>query len=119
MPSLPETASDFGAAVAEVEGRVEGLSQATGKELDMVRNQTAGALRTAASSVRNTAVSAAGRLDATASRVEDYDVKELLAGCRQLIRRNPAGSFAAAVVMGFLAASAVRYLLHLKQSARD
>lgn len=121
MPGLTETASDLGATVAGVQGRAEGRSRSAVRKLDQARNQAAGALRTAASSVRNTAANAAGRLDATASRVEDYDLQDLLAGCRQLIRRNPARSFAAAAVLGFLAASAVRHLLHScpRQPARD
>lgn len=101
-----------GLTATEAQERAEGLSRAASRKLEKARNQTAGALRTAASSVRTAAGSAANSLDATASRVEHYEVQDLLAGCRQLIRRNPAGAFAAAAAIGFLAASAARHILH-------
>jgi hypothetical protein len=112
MTNLTETASHLGAKVAEAQGRADGLSRAAARTLDEARNETAGALRTAASSVRTRAGSAADKLDATASYVETHDGRGLLSECRQLIRRNPAGSFVVAAAIGFFAASAVRHALH-------
>ena len=118
MTNLTETAAQLGVKVAEAQGRAEDMSRAAGKKLDDARLETADALRMAAVSVRSTARqgcetigglagSAADSLDATASYVGDHDVRGLFAGCRQLIRRNPAGSFVAAAAIGFFACSAV------------
>ena len=112
MTDLTETASQLGGKVAEAQGRAEGLSRAASRKLDEARTETAGALRTAANSVRTTAFSAADKLDATATYVEHHDGRSLLPACRQLIRRNPAGSFLVAAAMGFVAASALRHMLH-------
>jgi hypothetical protein len=112
MTDLTDTASQLGAKVAEAQGRAEGLSRAASRKLDAARNEAAGALRSAASSVRSTADGAADKLDATASYVETYSGTGMLAGCRQLIRKNPAGSFLVATVIGFFAGSAVRHVLH-------
>jgi hypothetical protein len=112
MTDLTDTASQLGVKAAEAQARAEELSWAAGMKLDQARIETAGALRNAATSVRTTATGAADKLDATASFVEDHDLRGLFAGCRQLIRRNPAGSFLFATAVGFLAGSAARRILH-------
>ena len=123
MTNLTEAASQLGAKMSEAQGRAEDLSRAAGKRLDEARNETAGALHTAASSVRTTArhgcevidglaTSAADKLDATASYVEDHDLRGLFGGCRQLIRRHPAGSVMVATAIGFFAGSALRRITH-------
>jgi len=123
MTNLTETASQLGAKVSEAQARAEDFRRAAGKKLDEARNETAGALHTAASSVRTTArqgcevidgvaTNAADKLDATASYVENHDLRGLVAGCRQLIRRYPTGSLMAATAIGFFAGSAVRRITH-------
>src|SRR6266481_2987854 len=93
MTNLTETASQLGAKVSEAQTRAEDLSRAAGRKLD----EAAGALHTAASSVRTTARqgcevidglanSAADKMDATASYVEGHDLRSVLAGGRRLIR---------------------------------
>src|SRR5579872_3404911 len=119
MTDLNETASQIGVKVAEAQGRAEEMSRAAGKALDDARNDTAGALHTAASSVRTSArqgcdvldgvaARAAYKLDATASYVEDHDLRSLFAGCRHFIRRHPSESVILAATIGFFAGSAVR-----------
>ena len=111
MPDMMETASQLGARVAAAQARADGLSRTAATKLDEARHETAGALRSAASSVRATAGGSADKLDATASYVETHDGRGLLGGCRQWIRRNPAGAFVVAAGIGFFAASAIRHLL--------
>jgi len=123
MTNLTETATQLGAKVSEAQARAEDLSRAAGKKLDEARMEAAGALHTAASSVRTTArqgcevidglaTSAADKLDATASYVEDHDLRGVLTGCRRLIRRYPTGSLMFATAIGFFAGSAVRRITH-------
>jgi hypothetical protein len=112
MTDLTATAAQLGAKVAEAQVRAEGLCRAAARKLDEARNDTAGALRTAASSVRSTAGNAADKLDATAAYVDTHDGRGLLVECRRLIGKNPAGSFVVAAAMGFCAASALRHILH-------
>lgn len=123
MTNLTETATQLGAKMSEAQGRAEELSRAAGKKLDEARTETAGGLHTAASSVRTTArqgcevidglaTNAADKLDATASYIEDHDLRGLFTGCRQLIRQHPAGSLMFATAIGFFAGSAVRRITH-------
>lgn len=111
MTDLTETASQLGAKVAVAQERTAGLSRAAARKLDEARNEVAGALRTAASSVRATAGGAADKLDATASYVETHDGRGLLGGCRLAIRRNPAAAFVVAAAVGFFTAYALRQLV--------
>lgn len=119
MTNLTETASLLGTKVSEAQARAEDLSRAAGKKLD----EAAGALHTAASSVRSTArqgceaidgfaTDAADKLDATASYVEDHDLRGVLIGCRRFIRRYPTGSLMFATAIGFFTGSAVRRITH-------
>jgi ElaB/YqjD/DUF883 family membrane-anchored ribosome-binding protein len=132
MTNLMETASQFGAKVSEAKEQAEDLGRTAAKKLDEVRNQTADALRTAASSVRTTgrqsseiidncATNTADRLDATASYVEQHDLSGVASGCRQAVRRHPAGSLMVATAIGFLAGSAIRRMTHscVKESAKQ
>ena len=79
----------------------------------MARDQTAGALYTAASSVRETgrqgskaiedlASGAADRLDATASFVDNHDVGDVVNGLQRFGRRHWRGSLVVAAAIGFL-----------------
>ena len=103
----------------EAKESVEELGRSAASQLDEARDQTAGALHTAASSVRKTgrqgseaidnfATSAADRLDATASFVEAHDLRGFLPDLRRFGRRHLTGSLVAAVAIGFLAGSALR-----------
>jgi ElaB/YqjD/DUF883 family membrane-anchored ribosome-binding protein len=123
MTNLTETASQLGAKVSEAKEQAADLGRAAAKKLDEVRTQTAGALRTAASSVRTTGhqsseiidnctTNTADRLDATASYVEQHDMKGVARGFRQVVRRHPAGSFMIATAIGFCAGSAIRRMTH-------
>ena len=119
MRTLTETASAIGDKVAEARETVDDVAQAAGKTLDAGREETAGKLRTAASSIRTTgrqssqaidriAKGTAERLESTASFVQDCDLKSVSAGLRQFARRHVTGSLVVAAALGFLAGSALR-----------
>jgi hypothetical protein len=89
-----------------------------GRKFDDARDETAGALHTAASSVRRTGrqssaaidnltTGTADRLDATASFVEDHDLRDVFNGLRKFGRRHLAGSLMVAVAVGFFAGAAL------------
>jgi len=112
--SLTETASDFGKGAKE---SIEQLGRSAGRKLDGAREETGEALHSAASSVRSTgrksseaidglATGVADRLDATATYVEDHDLRRALNGLWRFGRKHPAGSLAAAAAVGFIAGSA-------------
>jgi ElaB/YqjD/DUF883 family membrane-anchored ribosome-binding protein len=65
------------------------------------------------------ATSAADKLDATVSYVEDHDLRGLLRSCRQVVRRHPTGSVMVATAIGFLAGSAVRRMTYSCANRRD
>lgn len=132
MTNLMETASQLGAKVSEAKEQAEDLGRTAAKKLDQVRNQTADALRTAASSVRTTgrqsseiidncAADTADRLDATASYVEQHDLRGVANGIRQVVRRHPGSSLMVATALGFFAGSAIRRMTHscVKGSAKQ
>jgi hypothetical protein len=102
---------------------MEELGRSAGRKFDEARDETGAALHAAASSVRETgcqgskaidnlAAGAAERLDATASYVEDHDLRDACTGLRRFGRRHLAGSLMAAVAIGFLAGSAFRRAIH-------
>jgi len=106
--------------------------QTAAKKLDEVRNETAGALRTAASSVRSTgrqssevidncATNTADRLDATASYGEQHDLTGTAIGFRRLVRRHPTGSLMVAAAISLFAGSTIRRMTHscVKGSAKQ
>ncbi len=99
-----EQASELGTEAKET---VEELRRSAGKKLEAARHQTADALHAAASSVRETgrqgseaidniAGGTADRLDATASYVEDRDLRDVFTGLRRFCRRHLTGSLVAA-----------------------
>ena len=121
LKTLTETASELG---KEAKESMEELGRAAGKRLDEARDETGSALHAAASSVRtsgrrgsraidNLATSAADRLDATGSYVEDHDLRGVLTGLRKFGRRHPTSSLVAAAAIGFLAGSAVSRMTRL------
>jgi ElaB/YqjD/DUF883 family membrane-anchored ribosome-binding protein len=120
LKTVTETASELGKEAKEA---VQEFGRSAGRRLDEARNETADALHTAASSVRTTgrqgseaidnlASGAADRLDATASYVEDHDLKCAFTGLQRFGRRHLTGSLVAAVAIGFLAGSALRRVIH-------
>jgi ElaB/YqjD/DUF883 family membrane-anchored ribosome-binding protein len=120
LKTLTESASELG---KEAKESMEELGRSAGRKLDEARHETGGALHTAASSVRKTgrqgseaidnlATSAADRLDATASFVEDHDLRDAFTGLRRFGRRHLTGSLVAAAAIGFLAGSALRRVTH-------
>jgi ElaB/YqjD/DUF883 family membrane-anchored ribosome-binding protein len=108
---MTDKASDAG---REAKESIEELAQSAGRRLDQARDDTGDALHAAADSVRTTgrsvdnlASSAADRLDATASYVEDTDLRDVLTGLRRFAGRHLTGSLVAAVVIGFIAGTAL------------
>jgi hypothetical protein len=99
------------------------MGRSAGRKVDEAREETAEALHNAASSVRTTgrqgsaaidtlATDAADRLDATASYIEDHDLRSAFVGLQRFGRRHLAGSLLAAGVIGVLAGSALNRLTH-------
>ena len=120
LKTLTDAASELGKDAKE---SVEELGRSAGRKLDDAREETAGALHTAASSVRRTgrqgseaidnlATGAADRLDATASYVEDHDLNDAFNGLRKFARRHLTGSLVFAVAIGFLAGAALNRATH-------
>jgi ElaB/YqjD/DUF883 family membrane-anchored ribosome-binding protein len=125
LKTLTETASELGKGAKE---SMEEFGRSAGKKLDEARNESAGALHAAASSVRTTgrqgsgaidklAAGAAQSLDATASYVEDHDLRGVLTSLRSFGRRHLTGSLVAAAAIGFLAGSALLRVTRLRKSA--
>jgi ElaB/YqjD/DUF883 family membrane-anchored ribosome-binding protein len=120
LRTLTEQASQIGVDAKE---SIEELGRSAGKKMDDAREQTGDALHSAASTVRatgrrgsdaigNLATGTADRLDATASYVEDHDLRSALTGLRRFGRRHLTGSMAAAAGIGFLAGYAALRLTH-------
>ena len=95
-------------------GSIEELGRSAGKGLDRARDETGDALHAAASSVRQTgrrgseaiddlASGTAKRLDATASYVEDHDLRDVFADLRKFGGRHLTGTLVAAAAIGCLA----------------
>jgi hypothetical protein len=94
-----------------------------GRKLDDAKDQTAGALHTAASTVRRTgrqssaaidnlATGTADRLDATASYVDNHELSDVFNGLRRFGRRHLAGSVVCAAAIGFVAGVALHRAAH-------
>ena len=89
------------------------FGRTAGKTIHKVRDQTSDVLHDAASSVRqgsakidNIAKATARRLDATASFVEDFNVKKASAALERFGRKHSTAVLLAAVAVGFWAGSA-------------
>ena len=118
--TLTESASELG---KEPKESVEELGRSAGRKLDQARDDTGEALHAAASSVRTTghkgseaidncSTRTADRLDATASYVEDHDLRDVFSGLRRFGQRHLTGSLVVAAAVGFLAGSALRRATH-------
>ncbi len=117
--TLTEKASELGTGAKE---SMNELGRSAGRKLDEAREDTGDALHSAASSVRatgdaidNFTTGAADRLDATASYVEDHDLKGVFADLRKFGRRHMTGSLVAAAVIGFFVGSAFRGAPHSRK----
>ena len=120
LRTLTETVPELGKEARE---SVEELGRSAGRKLDQARDDTGDALHSAASSVRSTgrksseaidncSTRTADRLDATASYVEDHDLRDVFTGLRRFGQRHLTGSLVAAVAVGFLAGSAICRATH-------
>lgn len=120
LETVTETAANLG---KDAKRAVEEFSRSAGRKLDDAREDTAGALHTAASSVRRTgrqgseaidnlASGTADRLDATASYVDNHDLEDAFNGLRKFARRHLAGSLVFAGAIGFLAGAALNRAAH-------
>lgn len=120
LKTVTETAADLGKQARE---SIEELGRSAGRKLDEARDETGGALHSAASSVRragregsaaidNCSTRTADRLDATASYIEDHDLGDAFTGLRRFARRHPTSSLVAAAAIGFLAGSALSRVTH-------
>lgn len=93
----------------DVKDSMARLGRSAGSKFDAVRDHTGGALHAVASSMRrgsakfdHLATGAAKRLDATASFVEDVDLKGLVAGMRRFGKNHLTLTLLAAAAVGFL-----------------
>jgi hypothetical protein len=110
-------------AAPELGKDARGPLEEFGRKLDDAKDQTAGALHTAASSVRRTGrqssaaidnltTGAADRLDATAVYVDNYEFSDVVNGLRKFGRRHLTGSLVFAGAIGFLAGVALHRAAH-------
>jgi ABC-type transporter Mla subunit MlaD len=120
LKTVMDAASELGKDAKE---SVEELGRSATRKLDDARDQTAGALHTAASSVRRTgrqgseaidnlATGAADRLDTTASYVDNHDLDDAFNSLRSFGRRHLTGSLVFAAAVGFLAGAALNRAVH-------
>ena len=110
-----ETASHLGDKLANTMEQVGALGRTAGKKFTEARCDTANALKDSACSIRDAgeavgemADNAAAKLDHSAEYVRDYDLGGVLVNLRKMIRHNPAGFVAGALVAGFLVGRAAR-----------
>jgi len=125
LNTITDAISDLGKQAADTAGT---LSKSAGRKLDDARMETGDALHSTASSVRSTARKssaaidclardAADGLDATATYVEDHELKDVYAGLRRFARHHLAGSVVTAAALGFLAGSALSRATHTCRTA--
>ena len=123
MTDLKTATESASRLCGQAQGSAEEMGRSAGRKVDEAREETAEALHNAASSVRTTgrqgsaaidtlATDAADRLDATASYIEDHDLRSAFVGLQRFGRRHLAGSLLAAGVIGVLAGSALNRLTH-------
>ena len=107
----------------EAKESVEELARSAGRKMDAIRGETGAVLHTAACSVRAAGLEGtealdelvagtAAQLDATASFVENYDLRDVCTSLRMLAHRHLTGSLVAAAVIGFFAGFAIRRATH-------
>lgn len=115
LRTVAEKASEIG---AEAKESMDDLARFAAQKVDEARTNTAGALHSAATSVRasgrrgsdaidNPTTGAADRLDATGSYVEERDLRGIFSDPRKFGWRHSTGFMLAAVAVGFFAGSAI------------
>jgi hypothetical protein len=111
LKTVAETAAELG---KEVKQSVNEFGRSAGSRLENARAGTGSALHAAASSVRKgsaaidgLAAGAANRLDATASYVEGFEVKNAFARLREFGTSHLTATIVGAAAAGFLAGSAL------------
>jgi hypothetical protein len=120
LKTVTDAASELGKDARE---SVEELGRSAGRKLDDARNDTAGALHTAASSVRSTgrqgsaaidniATGTADRLDATASYLDNHELNDVVNGLRKFGRRHLTETIVFAAAIGFIAGAALNRATH-------
>jgi ABC-type transporter Mla subunit MlaD len=120
LKTVMDAASELGKDAKE---SVEEIGRSAARQLDDARDQTAGALHTAASSVRRTgrqgseaidnlATDAADRLDTTASYVDNHDLNDVFRSLRSFGHQHLTGSLVFAAAIGFLAGAALNRATH-------
>jgi ElaB/YqjD/DUF883 family membrane-anchored ribosome-binding protein len=120
LKTVMDAASELGKDAKEA---VEEMGRSAGRRLDDARDDTAGALHTAASSVRRTgrqgaeavdnlAAGTADRLDSTACYVENHDLRDVFSGLQKFGRRHLTGSVVFAAAVGFLAGAVLNRAAH-------
>jgi ElaB/YqjD/DUF883 family membrane-anchored ribosome-binding protein len=120
LETVTESVTEFGKETRE---SIEELGRSAGRKLDEARDETGGALHSAASSVRRTgrqssaaidncSTTTADRLDATASYIEAHDLGDAFTGLQRFARRHPTGSVVASAAIGFLAGAFLSRVTH-------
>jgi hypothetical protein len=120
LKTATDTVTEAGRNALET---LEEIGKMPGRKLDEVREETAGALHAAASSVRRTgrrssaaiddfATGAAGRLDTAGCFVKDHDLKGVMKTLDRFGRSHLAISLTSAAVLGVLAGSALSRATH-------
>lgn len=119
LETITETALEMGKEAKEslekLARSAEKLARSASDSLDRTRDNTGDALHAAASSIRksgresaktigNLTNGTAKGLDATASYIEDHDLRGMLTG---FASRHPAPSLVVAVALGFFVGSAL------------
>jgi hypothetical protein len=111
---METTLKQVAATALDMAGDVKDSVVELGRKIDSARGQTGDVLHGAASSVRKStakindiAKGAARRLDATASMVEDADLKGLGNGVQRFAQNHMTLSLLVAAVAGFWAATAL------------
>ena len=101
-----------------------------GRKLDDAKDQTAGALHSAASTVRKTgrqssaaidnlATDTADRLDTSAAYVDNHELSDIFNGLQRFGRRHLTESLVCAAAIGFLAGAAMHRAAHTCRRASD
>ncbi len=123
LKTVVDAASDLGRDARE---SVEEF----GRKLDDAKDQTAGALHTAASTVRKTgrqssaaidhlATDAADRLDTTAAYVDNHELSDVFNGLQRFGRSHLTESLVCATALGFLPGAALHRAAHTCRRAPE
>ena len=114
MATLKDVTDAAANVSRDVKDSVVEFSKSAARKIDTAREQTAGALREAASSVRQgsarmdvVAGSTASRLDSAATAVKEANFKSVFTGLRRFGQNNFTATVVAAMAIGYLVGSAM------------